>query len=431
MKQNYLKKLIAISVATVLVAGCAELLSITSADAAGEVVLALGDDTMLAEDGETASVEWIADYLSGTAINDAQMGLTSSELVEMLQTDSDVLADVASADVVVVSVGVYDILNAGLYENEYVPDVDSYSTLSEMLSSIPTTNAFAMVDEAMANLEVAITEISENIETSVSLIQAENQDADIIIHTVENPMAVEVTDTDLGLSTNRQTVAYQLCLYLNVTLEGGTNTYYNYTLDVEKGVNESIRELQGVYVADIYDGFYGASGEETLGLYLTNFGNLRMTFTPVGQVLLAAAAIEADENLHEGDGSVITAAYDATGEREYLSTERSSLDSIIQTVEAYTPAETTTETPTEPEETLETGDIDNNGVVNVQDAYAVMVEYSNIAAGLEPAFTDVQNTAADINLDGDITVQDAYLIQVYTANIAAGNDVTWDDVRNS
>lgn len=77
------------------------------------------------------------------------------------------------------------------------------------------------------------------------------------------------------------------------------------------------------------------------------------------------------------------------------------------------------------------GDIDNDGQIGIQDAYAVQVEFANLAAGNDANFTDAQNISADINSDGVLNVQDAYLIQVYFAQASAGLDPTWDSVLNA
>lgn len=77
------------------------------------------------------------------------------------------------------------------------------------------------------------------------------------------------------------------------------------------------------------------------------------------------------------------------------------------------------------------GDVDDNGTVNVRDAYSVMVETANINAGIGGLFTDIQNVAADVNYDGGLTIQDAYKIMVYYSEIAAGNDIDWDYINEN
>jgi len=74
------------------------------------------------------------------------------------------------------------------------------------------------------------------------------------------------------------------------------------------------------------------------------------------------------------------------------------------------------------------GDIDNDGDIDVQDAYTVQVEFANISAGKSASFTDEQNAAADINEDGTINVRDAYYIQMYFSKTAAGLNPTWESV---
>ena len=110
-----------------------------------------------------------------------------------------------------------------------------------------------------------------------------------------------------------------------------------------------------------------------------------------------------------------------------------------------TTSETTTTVPTTSEENPDTtttepiemgiyGDVDENGIVDVSDAVAVLTYYAKRAAGLEPIFgeTPEENEAifalADVDQDGMITVQDAVYILTYYAQKASGMQPTWEEL---
>lgn len=81
------------------------------------------------------------------------------------------------------------------------------------------------------------------------------------------------------------------------------------------------------------------------------------------------------------------------------------------------------------------GDANNDGKIDISDAYAVLAYYAAHAAG-NNSFTfqsdaDLEEAilvAVDINGDGKIDITDASKILSYYAAHAAGNDVTWDEV---
>lgn len=81
------------------------------------------------------------------------------------------------------------------------------------------------------------------------------------------------------------------------------------------------------------------------------------------------------------------------------------------------------------------GDIDQDGDIDLDDAFAVLQYYSKHAAGVDSyTFSDdaaLEKTlivAADIDGDGDIDLDDAFFILTYYAKHAAGVDVSWEDI---
>ncbi|MCD7959941.1 MAG: dockerin type I domain-containing protein [Ruminococcus sp.] len=74
------------------------------------------------------------------------------------------------------------------------------------------------------------------------------------------------------------------------------------------------------------------------------------------------------------------------------------------------------------------GDLDDDEVITVQDAFYCLKACAEIAAGNDDGLTVVQRTIADVNSDGEITIQDAYTIQRYFANLSAGHEIGWENL---
>ena len=73
-----------------------------------------------------------------------------------------------------------------------------------------------------------------------------------------------------------------------------------------------------------------------------------------------------------------------------------------------------------------TGDYNENGKVESDDAQNVLNYYVKTLSGGDPALTDRQKQACDVNADGAVDVTDAqYILLYYVKNTVANNPVTW------
>ncbi|MGN1403601.1 MAG: hypothetical protein ACI4XB_04685 [Ruminococcus sp.] len=372
-------------------------------------VLAIGDDCLAPVVGMTSAVEYVADYLGGTWVNRAEIGMTAADLVEDLKTDASLQADVQAADVILVSVGVNDIITPVLYGNTDIIDGSKYSTLEGLANGMP--NDMNLILELNSRLMDTLPQIVEQtnatVTEAVQLLRSKNSSANIIVQKVSNPLAVDFKAMSDTVSQNRRAALSTLFTYMEACLQGSTD---DSTPIVPVGVNEAISSLSNVAVADFYEPYVGAPGEKALGFYLSNIANLDMTFSSIGQVVIAAASINADEALSNGNGSVIAAAYGATGERSNLETLRPSLDEIINT------ASENTETP------FFLGDVDSNDTVDADDAYLTLTEYATVSVGMPSGFIPAQRRAADMDNSNAADANDAYLMLKYYAACSVGQD---------
>ncbi len=79
----------------------------------------------------------------------------------------------------------------------------------------------------------------------------------------------------------------------------------------------------------------------------------------------------------------------------------------------------------------ESGDVDGNCTIDVEDAVAVLTYYAQQSAGLDPIFSETPMlhakalVAADVNGDNVISIEDAVGILTYYAQESAGLQPTW------
>lgn len=381
-------------------------------------VVALGDDC-LAETGDGKSaVSIVADYLGGTAVNYAKVGTTSGDLVTAVQSDAALRADVESAEVIMVSVGVNDLIAQVLYENTDLVDLSNCSTLTDVANKLTTdTNKLDAANKKLAaNLPGVVDTIFANIETVVTDLHKLNRTADIVVESVNNPLGVDYNGGMPNVSQNRRAIVSYLYTYLDVALAGGAvDNFMLEPMKVEMGLNQRIGNLADASAADFYSSYVGAVGEKAFGFELSNIMNLNMTFTPVGQVALAAGAIQSTEMLSRGNGSVVAAAYTATGRSEDIKSKRASLDSMINAAAAHTmPA-------------YNMGDADASGRVDTQDLFLCMYNIALVGAGYDTQLDPIQRTALDADANGKLDSQDMFLWMYYMAQVGAGIDVNLAD----
>lgn len=103
-------------------------------------------------------------------------------------------------------------------------------------------------------------------------------------------------------------------------------------------------------------------------------------------------------------------------------------NSSTGTVPTFTTTAVTSSTSATPEPPVsdKTGDVNNDGTVDLADATNVLNIYACMAAGMEIAFENAD--AADINGDGKVDTTDAAYILTYYANKSAGIPCTWEDI---
>lgn len=367
-------------------------------------VLAIGDDCLADTEGVDA-VDYVAEYLGGVAVNRAEVGLKASGLVENLKNDASLQADIKSADVILVSIGMNDLVSPILYENTDLIDASKYTTLKDLANSLSRESALLMDERLDSIMPKAVADANQAVQNAVSAIRKQNSAANIIVQAIPNPLAVDFSQ--VGVSTNRAAALSEMYLYLNDCLDGGVTSGGT---TISTGVNTAISALPNVQISDFTAPYIGADGEQSMGFVLSNITNLNMTFTPVGQVVIAASAIQADPMLMDGDGSVISNSY--ADAQVSLADERVELDTMIRDVASNTVTQT-----------YELGDIDGDANHGINDAFLTLMEVSMASAGADTTFSPALRRAADADGNDALTINDAFLWLMYSSTISAGNDI--------
>ncbi len=74
------------------------------------------------------------------------------------------------------------------------------------------------------------------------------------------------------------------------------------------------------------------------------------------------------------------------------------------------------------------GDIDQDGVVEADDALAIERAYVDAIAGRDPGITDLQKNISDATCDGQVNARDAqYTLQYYVDSLSM-KEIDWDDL---
>lgn len=421
-KKHFWKRGIAAACAVVTAAtGLA--LPVFAADTSGLAVtpkvVALGDDCLAEVSGSESAVSYMADYLGGNAVNYATVGTTSGKLVSDLQSNQNMKRDVQTADVVMISVGVNDFIEEVLYKNADLVDMDNCKTLTDVANKLTSDGSklSAANSKLARDLPALVETVAANIEAAVTEVKSLNRSANVVVQTVNNPLGVDYYGMS-GVSQNRKTVIAYLYQYLDVSLEGGNVSgtgLASMTIADNAGLNDKIRGLQNASAADFYTPYVGAAGEKAIGFEFSNIMDLNMTFTPLGQVMLASAAIQSSEMLSCGDGSAISNAYTATGKDGDLKSNRPSADSIITGAASHQKM------------ACSMGDADASGSIDTQDLFLCLYNIARVGAGLDTELNPIQRKALDADNSGTLDSQDIFLWLYYMAQTGAGVHVDLAD----
>ncbi|MBQ8515160.1 MAG: hypothetical protein IJ496_07165 [Ruminococcus sp.] len=395
MKKKNLERAAAFLTAAALTMSAAAPLSTEASD--GEVIVALGDSITsgYSADGTLMAsyAEMVSSYCGAELVNLAQDGATSADLLAQL-SDTGVQETVAGADIILVTIGGNDIMQPVL-NNDYI-DATQHSTMSDLIGAMREQDAANPFFTALMmaylgqTMPTAVSECRANIEQIAAQLRTLNGHAEIVFQTVYNPMDLDADDTPLATSGSMETLSTEVKNYL----EGmENNTLYEY------GVNDTIRGLQGVTVADVYETLFDRA------FYYTGIHYVDVHPNSIGHLAIAETVIAAMQREETGteDGTLMRSVYTGTGAEQTLPTVNAALNESLQARVLKNSL----------------GDVNANGVVEISDATDALTIYAQTGASLTPSITGVNAIAADGNQDGVVDISDATLILSYYASYGA------------
>lgn len=334
----------------------------------------------------------VSSYYGAELVNFSEDGMTSEGLLAKL-SDANVQSEIASADIVLVTIGGNDIMKPVL-NNEYV-DASKYSTMAELIAGMKAQGELttflmqqylnSVMPEAIKNCNSNMQEISSQLSSMTS--------GKVVIQTVYNPMDLDGDDTSLAGSGSMTALSSNVENYL----EGRPN---NTIYPENSGVNDIIRNLVGPSIVDTFNTFMDHS------YFYTHINNVDVHPNSKGHLAIAESVIETLNLPETGNenGTLMRRAYTNSGAEETLAGVNSSInDGILGRVlkNSY-------------------GDVDADGKVDISDATSILSIYAQNAAQLTPEITGVNAIAADANKDEKVGIDDALIVLQYYAERAAG-----------
>ncbi len=232
---------------------------------------------------------------------------------------------------------------------------------------------------------------------------------EIAIVVAEHPVHVNIT----MYSSERPVVYYDVDLTAS---ENTSPTKYIFPVDhSEYPIQERLSEFQNTYTEAYFTGVYSSCYQVTISVPDTE------------------DAIYTEESVLVADPHADAVV---TGKTRYIYTVNFD-ENMEQAVSAGEPSVSINDGNAEIRRNISMlwkpyalADADDNGVIDMTDAYLILLYNSYISAGGKPNF-EINTDAADVDKDGSITMQDAYLTLLYTSYCSAGMKFTFEEFMAS
>ncbi len=394
MNKKMLQKRAAMLSAGAMILSALPVQTVSAAEA--PAILVLGDSISagsgLAE-GECGFYDYIADCTGGSLTNLAQSDKTTSDLLAVIE-DAANQERIADADIICVSIGSNDLMQpAKAYfqtlakEGENLIDTAKRVAKEGDASTIITGLTRAL--RSPRNTAIA------NYPVIAEKLRALNPDAQIVFQTLYNPF--EMPQDELKASG-----------YSADTLKK-YNDLMTYVNNNEKQLNEAMKKIDGIKVADVSAAFTGS------GWLYDRIQEKDVHPTPLGHALIGATVMD-----------------QLTGVNAKSARMANTVEGLRQSLYVQIPAD---DFNTIGKYALDVqylkGDYDNNGAVSIEDAQNVLKVYTNGVAGkkIEDNVTALQFITGDVNEDKTISVEDAqFILMYYVKRNVSGQEVSWDQI---
>lgn len=399
----------------------------------GDNIVVLGDSIASGyglDAKEYSYAQIVADYMDANLENYAVAGATTEETLAAVRSfDAEKKAQLAEADVVILSVGANDIIEYTSrfildfaarndllkdgYTAENIPEKPSFGDIKKLMSR-DKVSEFAKNDANLFRMNTALlqlrghmiftdstpnyekydrviqTQIIPNIEAIVAETHSVNPDARIVLQTIYDPFQLQEEYCNANFSSS----------YLRVL-----NNFRPRFKDIIAAFATQASNIEGVEIADVHGDFSSFSDNaDGCSWYFTNMQNVRdnMDVHPSqrGHLAIAATILDTLGEKRE-DGGILNRTYITIGDKEaYPSYALSRFKKV--------------------EGTYSLGDMDESGTFAPDDASHILQEYAVLATGNPSSLPENLQKAADTTRDGEISPDDASTALSYYAYCATG-----------
>ena len=337
-----------------------------TAEAADARIVVIGDSISSGKALEDTAKSYVA--LTGShyqveVVNLAKDTCTTEDLLTVLD-DASVQEQLAQATVIFFTAGMQDMMNP--FTEELTSFKEKYGLEQGTVQDLFTLPREALAltdDELLTEANVLASLLRVNKETCAANILKIGEklstysNAKVVCYNVYNPLSlIEQFDT---LSMNRQTAYNAIKNPAKSVLVKNVNPAY-----------EQLAANYGFTVIDVYSQF------DTLAYKYTGLNTMNFEPNALGHQWMSEQAIAALKGVLPNPSSDPDAG------------------------------------------TL--GDVDNNGIINAQDATRVLVAAAKAGTNGTTGLTTEQETAADVNQDGLVNATDATVILRYAAAVGNG-----------
>lgn len=399
----------------------------------GDNIVVLGDSIASGyglDAKEYSYAQIVADYMDANLENYAVAGATTEETLAAVRSfDAEKKAQLAEADVVILSVGANDIIEYSSrfildfaarndllkdgYTAENIPEKPSFGDIKKLMSR-DKVSEFAKDDSNLFRMNTALlqlrahmiftestpnyekydrviqTRIIPNIEAIIAEIRSVNPNARIVLQTIYDPFQLQEEYCNANFSSS----------YLRVL-----NNFRPRFKDIIAAFATQASNIEGVEIADVHGDFSSFSDNaDGCSWYFTKMQDGRddMDVHPSqrGHLAIAATILDTLGEKRE-DGGILNRTYILTENKEaYPSYALARYEKVKG---AYS-----------------LGDMDESGTFAPDDASHILQEYAVLATGNPSSLPENLQKAADTTRDGEISPDDASTALSYYAYCATG-----------
>lgn len=361
-------------------------------DPAGSSIVILGDGgSAKPSDGTYGYFDYIAECTGSTITNLAGYGMTTDDLITILN-DTSKAETIQTADIICVSIGANDLIQPTISYVNTMRQKDE--TTKQLIKRLSEEGDVVKLASGLTNaLRDPRSHAMENYPIITEKLRSLNPDAKIILQTIYNPFYCYL---------DVQTEPDERASYGMEYIDGNLNL-----------LNKTMKKQENIEIADVSAVFTGKSWSYCQ--------EMEKEFVPtaLGHAWIASIIMN------------------------QMGVSSKTSDQMTQLIDK-TPAETLKQIPADDLKLIQPyvntdlsifiaaplkGDVSGNGEVDIEDAQLTLNAYVDIMSGKKNTLSAEQIMAADVNGDNAVSIEDAqFILNYYVQNNVADKPTTWEEL---